>query len=265
MSSKFLHQLLFVSVFGTAVFIGQSIRIEKPKISMERQALNFNYSFIRYTSVGLNQAIADIVWIQTLLQADLEHYRGGDLNSWLYLRFSSIAHLAPRFYENYLNGGEYLMIIKDDVLGAEDLFRRGLEQFPNDLTLNWRMGYLQAIEKSEPAKAYEYFARIRHNPKRAAIFDSIFAKIATAYLGPEESYALIYETWNSMPGESKAKDRLQIQLYALKAKRDLECLNGKANKDCSRTDFEGQPYIYSEGQWRASKPLAATELRLKKR
>ena len=64
----------------------------KPKIILEKQdtAINLNKNILLFLNFGNRRIIADLLWIQTLLESDNEHYKQKDLNSWMYLRFLNI-------------------------------------------------------------------------------------------------------------------------------------------------------------------------------
>ncbi len=224
------------------------------QVSLQNHNITPRTSTLRYFSLGLKRSIADIIWIHTLMESDTDHYKAKDLRSWMYLRFAAIAELDPLFYENYRYGGEYLMIIKDDLLASEVLLKEGLRHYPEDVSLNWQLGYLFAIERNKPHEAMPYLDRIRFNPRRPQMFDSLYTRIATGTLGNKEAFDYALEVWKGHEEGTPIKTRLGLLLYTLKATMDLECLN-KNLRDCARDDFDGMPYVYQGGIWRAQKSL----------
>lgn len=194
------------------------------------------------------------------MESDTDHYKKKDLNSWLYLRFSTIAALDPKFYENYYYGGQYLMIVKDDLVGAQELLTRGLVHYPSDVQLNWHLGFLYGIELKQPQKALPFFDTIKYDPKRPKFFDSLYTKFAANISGNEEAYAFALEVWRKLPEGDNVKQRLEKQIYTLKALIDLECLN-QGKSGCSTQDFFGNNYKKEEGHWSA--PLPLIDLKLK--
>lgn len=255
--------LLFPLALLIAGELGKNVQHSQMEISKQETSLNFNADLLHLMSVGFNATLADLIWVQTLLESDIEHYKGKSLDSWLFHRFNLISKLDPNFYENYLYGGQYLMIVKDDLDGAEHLMERGLQYFSEDMSLNWQLGFLWAYERHDFAKAYPYFKKVSVNPKRPPMFDSIFARLSSETMGPQEAYSFIHELWNQHPKDSPIKLRLGQILYSLKARVDLECLNS-LRQDCQRQDFEGNDYINEKGVWTASKPLQRTDLRIRK-
>lgn len=231
---------------------------------MQETSVTFNAQMLRVLGLGLHGSIADLLWIQTLIQGDLEHYRGNDLTSWMYVRFRAISILDPRFYENYVFGGQYLMIIKDDLAGAEALMTKGLEYYPDSVELNWHLGFLWIYEKNEPAKGYRYFEKISQNPKRPPMFDSVFTRLKAQEVGKDAAFEFALASWRQQPDGSPIKERLGVILHSLKAERDLECLN-QGRIGCDKVDWNGQPYLNERGVWYSSKPLAPVKFFKKKK
>lgn len=244
--------------------LGRNVHHVQLEISSQETSINFNADLMHLSSFGLNSSLADLVWMQTLIESDLEHYRGTKLDSWMFHRFNLISTLDPFFYENYLYGGQYLMIVKDDLDGADKLFRKGLQIFPDDMSLNWHMGYLWAYEKGDVSAAYPFFKKVSTHPNRPPMFDTIFARLSVQAMGRQEAYDFAYESWKQHADDSPVKSRLGQVLYSLKAEIDLECLNmGGAN--CSTEDFDGDRYIKQKGAWISSKPLLKTHLNIRKK
>jgi hypothetical protein len=154
------------------------------------------------------------------------------------------------------------MIIKDDLLGAEDLMKRGLVHYPEDYNLNWQMGYLYAIERGEVKNSFPYFEKIKNHPRRPRTFGAFYSKILVESVDEAAALDLSVETWKSLPERDVTKERLGDQIYTLKALRDLACLNERKS-DCERVDFWGEPYLQVQGEWKARKKLV--NVKLKKR
>ena len=259
-----LYFLLSAILLAAGGFFGSKVVHPPILLTKQETSYTFNSKLWRLFDLGLHAAWADILWIQTLLESDLEHYNKRDLNSWLYLRFLAISELDPKFYENYLVGGEYLMIIKDDLDGANHLLRKGLTHYPDDMALNWHLGFLWIFEKQNIEVGYPFFEKVSLSPDRPIMFDSIFTKLKAQSYGIKDAFDFAFESWKRHEEGSPIKLRLGVELYSLKAKIDLECLNAKRT-DCERLDFEGKPYFKKKGAWTASKPLINITLKFKKK
>ena len=260
-----LLPLICIICFATAVLFHQRISYPIIQIAKQDVALNFKAETISLLSIGFKRLLSDIMWIQTLMESDTDHYKKKDLNSWLYLRFSTIAKLDPLFYENYNYGGQYLMIIKDDLIGAEKLLTDGTKYYPDDISLNWQLGFMFAIELSEFEKSLPFLDRIKYNPGRPPMFDSLYTKIATNSLGPKEALNYAKSMWEKHKDGEVIKERLAQQVYTLKAMIDLDCLNSKDQINCDRYDFHGNPYIKKEGHFSAPQKLVPMKFKINSR
>jgi len=123
-------------------------------VSKQDSSINFNNNLYAYLNAGLKRFISSSIWISTILESDVEHYKSKDLNSWMYLRFNSISLLEPQFIENYRFGGVYLSIIKDDIVGASKLYRQGLAVYPDDYSLIKNASFHFYFEAKDVQSAY---------------------------------------------------------------------------------------------------------------
>ena len=69
--------LLFLAfcLFLTAGLVNQ--RSDKPAISLSKQdtAINLNGNILLYLNLGNKRLLANLLWIQTLLESDEKHYK----------------------------------------------------------------------------------------------------------------------------------------------------------------------------------------------
>lgn len=253
-----MQKVFLIPIIGLLIISGWiNIKLEKPRVVINKQtsAINFNNDFLSVFDLGQRRLLSSLLWVMTLLESDLEHYKNKDLQSWLYLRFKTIANLDPLFLENYQFGGLYLSIVKDDLLGAEDIFLKGLKFYPEDYELNYNLGFLYAIEAQEYKKSVPYLNKIKNNPKAPSFIDSLLIKIQhEVHNNNEISFQLLNDLYSKTQNEY-IKDKVGIELYQLKALIDLECLNDKKRNDCDSLDFEGKPYIKVNGIYKANKEI----------
>lgn len=255
-----VYPLATIACLSLAGFIGSGIKLPPIEISKQDSSFTVEAEALRLGSFGFDAFIVDLMWIQTLMESDLEHYEGHDRGSWLYRRFNAIATIDPHFYENYDFGGQYLMIVKDDIEGAEAILAAGLRHFPDDLSLNWNMGYLHVFERNDPKAAFPYYDRIKKHPERPLSFDALFARLSREAFGPEDAYRLAYESWAVQPEGTEVKKRLHRLLYSLKGEIDLKCLNG-GQSGCSTKDFLGDAYVRdAQGKWTTRLPIVKTKI-----
>jgi hypothetical protein len=254
----------FLFFWIVAMVLNHQGNIPRINITKQESALNFNQDFLATFSIGQKRLISDFIWIQTLIESDIDHYSGRDLNSWMYLRFKSISRLDPRFYENYLYGGLYLSIVKDDLMGAEYIIDKGLSIFPDDYRLNFQQGYIQAFEKKDFKRALLYYEKIKDSPERAKNFDSFYGKLLNQSVGPEDALHYSIESLKRTPKDTAIYSKIQDNIYSLKAQIDLDCLNSKKT-NCSLTDYFGNYYLVKNGVYRSLLTSKKIKLNIRER
>lgn len=226
----------------------------RPEIIVDKQnsAINVDSFFLKFFATGNKRLIADLLWIQTLIESDLEHYRGNPLNNWMFIRFKNISELDPLFYENYLYGGQYLSVIKNDPEAASFIMAKGLEHYPDDYSLNFNQGFNYYIELGDNEKGLAHFEKIKDSPHAPPFLTSLLIKLQHEVKGdPTLTLQLLYENYQKTR-DPKLKGKLASDIYSLKAMVDLECLNENRTK-CDYKDAEGNSYIYSNGKYSAPK------------
>jgi hypothetical protein len=251
--------VLIVPIIFCLLLIDYQFRrkLKLPPINIDKQesAFNINNELLKVFNLGQNRLLSGMLWIQTLLESDLEHYKKKDLNSWMYLRFNSITLLDPLFYEAYRYGGQYLSVVKDDTLGAAKIYERGLLKYTDDFWLNFYAGFNYYFELGNYDKAREAYGRIIDHPlaQRVIYLRSLYARISATGGNLEEAYSVIKTAYDQSAPKSYLRENYKKSLYAIRAEIDLKCLNG-GKKSCELYDFEGLPYIKNEnGKYRAQK------------
>lgn len=226
----------------------------KPKLEISKQdsAINVNENILKVFSLGQKRLISDILWITTLIESDIEHYQNKDLNSWLYHRFNTIVALDQKFYNAYLFGGQYLDIIKDDLLGAKDIYLKGLSQFPNDYKLNFYAGFLFAFELRDYKIALPIYEKLVKFPQTPEYYVSIYNKLK--YSSGEFSLEEIKLSLKNLlevtdPEKKGLIHKINIELKYVQMDIDLACLNQAENSNCNKFDPNGKAYIKKNGKY----------------
>ncbi len=247
--------LAAVCCFSAAMFLHQNS--PRPEIIVDKQdsAINIDSFFLKMFATGNKRLIADLLWIQTLIESDLEHYRGSPLNNWMFIRFKNISELDPKFYENYLYGGQYLSIVKDDPEAAAIIMAKGLEHFPDDYSLNFNQAFNYYIELNDNEKGLAHFEKIKNSPEAPSFLTSLTIKLQHEVKGdPTITLQLLYENYKKAK-DPILKEKLYADIYSLKATVDLKCLN-EGRSDCDLKDAEGNYYPKSNGIYSAPKTFA---------
>ena len=176
-----------------------------------------------------------------------------DKNSWMYHRFNTISILDNKFYENYAFGGPYLSIVKDDDLGAKDIYDKGLKIFPMDYELNFNSGFHYYFELHDPKGSLVNYNRLLQFSNTPPHLRSFIAKINSSHTTLEDSYAIIKDLFEKYKHIDFFKQRYEDNLYAIRAEIDLECLNAKKSQQCNTVDYFKTPYIIKNGQYIAQR------------
>ena len=148
---------LFIVLFFTHGKINNSIKKLPINYNYQKYSINFKRAYTDFLNIGLNSFFSKFLWISTVLKLDSTHYKKKDLNSWLYLKLSTITDLDPNFYDAFLYGGQYLSIIKDDPLGAESIYKKGLKNFKDDFWLNLNAGYNAFFELDKKKEGINFY------------------------------------------------------------------------------------------------------------
>ncbi len=239
-----------------------NLKNRRPEIVLSKQdtALNINTNLLVVLSAGHKRLITDLLWIQTLLESDTEQYKKRDLNNWLFLRFNTISTLDPLFYQNYLYGGQFLSIIKDDLEGAKIIFDKGLSKFPDDYQLNFHNGFMHYFEMGDFENGLKYLSTIESNPRAPIFLKSITNKLRFHIDGKlDKAFELVLLNYQATENEM-LRERLRKDLYSIRAQLDLECLNGKGSY-CNIRDFDGNPYQLLKGVYKTVKPFTPFRIR----
>ncbi len=263
-SNNFLI-LIMGSVFFIAANILQS-KIHRPilVISKQQSAVTLNQNFINFFSLGNKRLISDMIWIQTLLESDTEKYGLHDKNSWMFHRFRSISELDPLFYQNYLWGGQYLSIVKDDLEGASEIYGRGLIHFPNDYKLNFNNGFNYYFELGEFEKGLYYLKKIVNHPDLPDPLKHVINKLEFETSGDYDTALNFLILSYEQNSDETIRKKLLAEIYSLKAEKDLNCLN-KGELGCDKNDAEGIPYVFKNGTYKAHKEFTPFRIHKKNR
>jgi tetratricopeptide (TPR) repeat protein len=269
-NGKYYFKINSLLITFASVFFLLSIYLnhitEPPTIEVSKQdsALNIKNTYLKLFALGNKRLITNILWIQTLLESDLEHYSKRDLNSWMYLRFSAIADLEPNFYQNYYYGGLFLGIVKDDLEGAIDIYERGLKIFPQDYKLRYNAGFTYYFEMGDLKKGYYHLRQVLDHPDAPSFLKFIINKLKFENDRDFESAISLLEFNLSLTKDPVLVKKLKADLYALVAEKDLICLNSNS-PNCSLKDYEGNPYVNRNNKWISIKKFDLYRIRSRRK
>jgi tetratricopeptide (TPR) repeat protein len=268
--SKYLINFLWIGLIGSslsgAYFIARNIEPPIINVTKQQSSLNLDNNFLRYLNLGQKRLYSSLFWISTILESDQEHYKGKNLNSWMFLRFQTISLLEPKFYENYAFGGLYLSVIKDDLEGASEIYSKGLKIYPNDYNLLKNAAFHFYYEAQDYTKAEVILRQLKTHPKVNPTMISSLARIESQNGNLEDAYKIILESYNSLNDKNDfLGQKIYSNLYAIKSEMDLKCLNNHG-MNCSLVDFDKNSYLKNaDGIYQAQKKWIPFRIKTKKR
>jgi hypothetical protein len=269
MTTRYYKNSIFIIILTSSLFFGNFLKNYKEKpaliISKQDSAINFDSDIAIFFSMGQRRLISDLLWVATLIESDLQHYKNNDLNSWMYLRFKDMTDYDPLFYQAYLFGGKYLNIVKDDLLGSHEIFKKSEKFYKEDYELNFNAGFLYAFELNWSDLAISRYSRILENPKAPPYIKSIILKLKRKQgIQLPDLYDLLVEMHNNEK-DAYLKEKLLTEIYAIKAEIDLSCLNNN-QLNCNTRDLDNNFYILnSNGVYSAPKKFKKFKIYEKKR
>lgn len=241
-------------LFFVAFAVNQNLT--KPNIVITKQdaTWNLNGEMVQRFHLGLKRLESSFLWISTILESDVEHYKKKDLNSWMFLRFKTIGELEPRFYENYLFGGIYLSIAKDDLAGATYIYEKGISVYPNDFDLLKNAAFHFHFEVGDFSKSHIIYSKLKSHPRTSPLMLSTLARLESQSGNLEMAFDLLASQFKKISDQKSFIGAAIYQhMYAIKAELDLKCLNSTQTK-CSNIDLDKNPYIYNGKVFAARKP-----------
>lgn len=182
-----LFLIFLIALFYAHGKINTSIKQLPLDINYQNHSVNFKREYLSFLNIGLNRFFSKFLWISTVLKFDTNHYKKKDLNSWLYLKLSTITDLDPLFYDAFLYGGQYLSIIKDDPIGAESIYKKGLLSFKNDFWLNLNTGYNAFFELNKKKEGVYYYKKALESFEYTK-YNSHLPFFLSNYLASENNY-----------------------------------------------------------------------------
>lgn len=254
--SKYISNVIYAILILLTLSVAFTLSSRSPKpalfISKQQSTLNINEQFWNYINLGQKRLISSLYWIATILDSDVDHYKGKDLNSWMFLRFNTISILEPKFYENYNFGGPYLSVIKDDLYGADIIYDKGLKQYPDDYFLLLNSAFHYYFERADFNKAYPILLKLKGHSQTPPYIVGALARIESNRGNLKDSFIILKEYQVRFKDNPAIWNNINAQLYSIKAEIDLSCLNGKRD-NCSKIDYDGVPYILKNNEYLASR------------
>ncbi|MBI2521581.1 MAG: hypothetical protein HYV97_14290 [Bdellovibrio sp.] len=111
---------------------------------------------------------------------------------------------------SYLVGGQYLSIIKDDLDGASYLYRKAMEKYPNDYSINYHAGFHFLYEAKDLTQAKIAYTRLSTVPdiqKKFPLLPKILARIDADSSGDDENaLKILTQAYLELPDKHPLKN-----------------------------------------------------------
>ena len=160
--------LLFFSM--TAFFTSDYVRQKS-----QENYLNPPPKYMEWFHFGFRESMADSLWLRWIQDADFCQVYGNSItdlsgtqaskanptdlavnprhricdDSWAFKMLDAITRLAPKFKMPYLAGSILLAVLIEDYKGADILFDRAIEQFPDDWQILYRASYHKLFDNHD--------------------------------------------------------------------------------------------------------------------
>lgn len=245
--------LIFSSLLSTHII---QKKFHKPSffISKQNSSVNLNPKLVSITSLGHKRLISSLFWIFTIIESDHEHYKKKDLNSWMFLRFKFISELDPSFLQAYTFGGLYLSIIKDDIPGASEIYKKGLLLFPHNKELIKDAFYHFYFQANEKEFARNLLKKNLNIIQKETLLLSLLARHESSAGNLDLAYNILVNRLSTLTENSPLYKKIRASAYAIKAEKDLTCLNNTSdNSKCDSIDFDGEVYLFNNKKFYAAK------------
>lgn len=252
-----MRKIVYMLLLGV-FFVGASNLLAwDGQIQQSRQLKRSLYppKDLKHFTLGFNEVVADTLWVRFLQDVDLcqdgmsfternqtfEASRGeapGEQETfldtvlgeemrppkcqkgWAYNMLDAVSELAPKFYLPYAFGGSVLSILAEDKEGAALIYEKGLQVFPEDWHLHYRLAYhyLYELRQLEPAAAHM---------RKAALFGApswVYALAGRLYseAGQREfGIRVLKEALETDVSRFGGRERIEQRLKELESQRPL--------------------------------------------
>jgi hypothetical protein len=225
---------VIIPVFAILVGIGMTVAFRKPPQTEDMINLNLipPPQGIKHFTFGFDEVMSDTLWLRLLQDFSVcENAKDGVAHtegrtstepmckqSWVFQMLNAITDLAPRWRLPYATGAIMLSVVVDDREGASRIFEKGLVQFPNDYSLNYRAAYHFLWEEKAPEKAAKYLLKAAQGGGPSWMY-ALAGKIYSE-AGQLDLAIQVVEDGLKERSDEKTLQRLEARLAELKAKRE---------------------------------------------
>lgn len=202
----------------------------EPEVSLE--TAQFYSRSLRRFSLGFDNLIADLAWVQLLQGASHEPIQHGGV-SWEYAKIHSIATLDPKFERVHWFGASYVSIFRRDKIGAKDLLERWVKQKPTMWNSHYTLGFHLFHEMGDyegGAKHILLAASFANAPAYLSALGVRLLSESGQYFSALQTAAALYATLRDEEGKYRLRRRIRSLNYNLQKSGWVQALKSFREK-----------------------------------
>lgn len=202
----------------------------QPEVSLE--TAQFYSRSLRRFSLGFDNLIADLAWVQLLQGASHEALTHGGV-SWEYAKIHSITTLDPKFDRVHWFGASYVSIFRRDKIGAKDLLERWVKLKPTIWNSHYTLGFHLFHEMGDyeaGAKEILLAASFANAPVYLSALGVRLLSESGQYFSALQTAAALYETLRDEEGKYRLRRRLRSLNYNLQKAGWVQALKSYREK-----------------------------------
>jgi hypothetical protein len=174
--------------------------------SFNGDMVSYPANLLRLSSFGYGHSASSLLWLRFLQQTPPRKVEADQL-SWIYYDLDAVTELDPDFVPAYEHGGIFLSVVTEDKRGAEQIFLKGVERYPDRWRIRAYLAYHYRWELNEPEKAGEQYIAAAGLPGAPTIV-KVAAASAIAKKGDSGSGITLLESILKSTHEPGARKRI---------------------------------------------------------
>jgi hypothetical protein len=203
-----------VSLWATKRFVESKTRLfERPAPVVTLETAQFYSRSLRKFSLGFDNALADLSWVQ-LLQGASHDPIDHEGVSWEYATVNSVITLDPRYYRAYRFGAAFVSIFRRDKVGAKDLLQKWTLVEPLNWQSHYSLGFHLFHEMDDAEAAAPPILLAAKLPNAPFWLSSLGIRLLSESGGAFSALQAALELYESVVDE-EGKQRLALRLRSL--------------------------------------------------
>lgn len=196
---------------------GSLAQFSRPTPQVTLESARFYSRSVHKFSLGFDNWIADLTWIQLLQGASHAPMGPGEV-SWEYAKIHAINTLDPKFTKAYRFGASFLSIFRRDKIGAEDVLRKWTQIQPNIWQSHYAYGFHLFHEMEKLAPASVEILKAASLPNAPPFLSSLGVRLLSETGGnfaALQSAVEMYETMTDTEGRYRLVRQVRTLNYGL--------------------------------------------------